>query len=207
MTDLVSSNLDATTLSAIIDGRHADPFAVLGPHEEGGAVIIRAFVPAATRMEVIDSGTGASVARMTRVAEPGFFEVELRAKAGLVRISSARTATTAAAWEFDDPYRFGAVLGDIDDYLIREGTHQRLWERLGAHVDGTSAGAGRFLCSLGAQRVAGRGGWRLQRLGRTPASDAQPSRYRRLGDFHAGRRRQVRSTSSRSRPPTVRCCR
>ncbi|NJO31972.1 MAG: 1,4-alpha-glucan branching enzyme, partial [Rhodospirillales bacterium] len=133
MTDMVSSGLDATTLSAIIDGRHSDPFAVLGPHEEGGAVIIRAFVPAASRMEVIDSGTGASVAHMTRIAEPGFFEVELRQKPVWFGYR-LRASNDGGSWEFDDPYRFGPVLGDIDDHLIREGTHQRLWERLGAHV-------------------------------------------------------------------------
>jgi 1,4-alpha-glucan branching enzyme len=132
MTDLVSSGLDATTLSAIIDGRHGDPFAVLGPHEEDGTVIIRAFVPGATRMEVIDSGTGAAVAAMRRVAESGFFEVELRQKPVWFGYR-LRASNGGGTWEFDDPYRFGPVLGDIDDYLIREGTHQRLWERLGAH--------------------------------------------------------------------------
>ena len=33
-----------------------------------------------------------------------------------------------------DPYRFPPVLGAMDDYLIGEGTHRRLWERLGAHA-------------------------------------------------------------------------
>jgi 1,4-alpha-glucan branching enzyme len=32
-------------------------------------------------------------------------------------------------------YRFGSpVLGEIDEYLIGEGTHRRLWTALGAHV-------------------------------------------------------------------------
>jgi 1,4-alpha-glucan branching enzyme len=132
MTDLVSSALDATTLAAIIDGRHSDPYAVLGPHEDDGTVIIRVFVPAASRMEVIDPVTGASIASMTRVAEPGFFEAELRQKPVWFGYR-LRASNDGGVWEFDDPYRFGPVLGDIDDYLIREGTHQRLWERLGAH--------------------------------------------------------------------------
>ena len=37
-------------------------------------------------------------------------------------------------WEFLDPYAFGPVLGPLDDYLLVEGTHQRLYERLGAHA-------------------------------------------------------------------------
>ncbi|MFQ5693048.1 MAG: 1,4-alpha-glucan branching enzyme, partial [Nitrospinota bacterium] len=39
----------------------------------------------------------------------------------------------------DDPYRFPPTLGDVDLHLFGEGTHRRLWERLGAHpcvIDG-----------------------------------------------------------------------
>jgi len=133
MTDLVSSTLDAATMSAIVDGRHGDPFAVLGPHEIGDAVIIRAFVPSATRLEVIDPETNAVVARLSRVAEPGFFEGEVP-KRPVWFSYRLRASNAGGTWEFDDPYRFGPVLGDLDDYLIREGTHQRLWERLGARI-------------------------------------------------------------------------
>jgi 1,4-alpha-glucan branching enzyme len=35
--------------------------------------------------------------------------------------------------EVDDPYRYGPVLGDFDLHLLAEGTHQRAFERLGAH--------------------------------------------------------------------------
>ena len=34
----------------------------------------------------------------------------------------------------DDPYAYGPVLGPIDDWLIGEGTHARLYDRLGAHA-------------------------------------------------------------------------
>ncbi|MCL4135938.1 UNVERIFIED_CONTAM: hypothetical protein GTU68_000947 [Idotea baltica] len=37
-------------------------------------------------------------------------------------------------WEAQDPYRFGPVLGEIDEYLIGEGAHQQLWKVLGAHL-------------------------------------------------------------------------
>ncbi|HET9932615.1 MAG TPA: 1,4-alpha-glucan branching protein GlgB, partial [Polyangiaceae bacterium] len=49
-----------------------------------------------------------------------------------------------ADWERDDPYRFLPTLGDIDQHLIREGTHRRLWEALGARArtaEGTSGTA------------------------------------------------------------------
>jgi len=54
-----------------------------------------------------------------KITEPGAYR--LRAKAG------------DSAWEFDDPYRFGPVMGELDEYLLGEGTHRRLWHVLGAH--------------------------------------------------------------------------
>ena len=34
----------------------------------------------------------------------------------------------------DDPYRWMPTVGELDEHLIREGRHERLWEVLGAHV-------------------------------------------------------------------------
>jgi 1,4-alpha-glucan branching enzyme len=48
----------------------------------------------------------------------------------------------ASAWNFDDPYRFGPVLGPMDDYLLVEGAHRRLFERLGAHLTVHEGAAG-----------------------------------------------------------------
>ncbi len=50
-------------------------------------------------------------------------------------------AEEGANWERDDPYRFPSTLSDFDLYLISEGTHQLLWESLGARprtVDGVA---------------------------------------------------------------------
>ncbi len=38
-----------------------------------------------------------------------------------------------ATWEAEDPYRFPPVLGALDVYLMAEGSHRRIFERLGAH--------------------------------------------------------------------------
>jgi len=37
------------------------------------------------------------------------------------------------SWELDDPYRFRPTLGEVDLHLIGEGTHERLYDVLGAH--------------------------------------------------------------------------
>ena len=37
-------------------------------------------------------------------------------------------------WEVQDPFRFPPVLGELDEYLLAEGKHSRLWHVLGAQV-------------------------------------------------------------------------
>ena len=61
-----------------------------------------------------------------------------------------------AEWEFDDAYRFGPVLGEMDEYLLGEGTHRRIWQVLGAHLishEGTS-GVHFAVWAPNAQRVS-----------------------------------------------------
>jgi 1,4-alpha-glucan branching enzyme len=119
-------------VQAILDARHGDPFAVLGAHAVEGGVAIRAFLPHAETLEA-RSPDGRLLAKLERRHDAGLFE-------GLVK--GRRTPpdyrlharNTHSAWEIDDPYRFDAVLGAMDDYLLVEGAHRRLWERLGAHV-------------------------------------------------------------------------
>ena len=114
---------------AVVEGRHGDPFAVLGPHLAGKEWRVTVFVPGATRLSLLPKGKGAKPVEMAEVL-PGLFvgslpkRVEYRLRAG----------NDHAEWEFDDAYRFGPVLGEMDEYLLGEGTHQRLWQVLGAHL-------------------------------------------------------------------------
>ncbi len=50
--------------------------------------------------------------------------------------------------ELEDPYRFPPILTDFDLYLLGEGTHQRLYDKLGAHpmtLDGVEGSASSLL--------------------------------------------------------------
>ena len=122
---------DQRDIDLIVAGRHDDPFAVLGPHRGGDDVSVRVFHPAAASVEVIDSA-GNVLAALERLHDAGFF-------AGPVGIDDVSTAyrlrflRDGAQWETDDPYRFPPLLADLDVHLITEGTHRRLYERLGAH--------------------------------------------------------------------------
>jgi len=116
---------------AIIEGQHGDPFAVLGLHEAGGAFHARAFIPDA---EFVSAFTldGEPVGELARRHDAGFFEGPVAvAKRQPLRFH-AHNAT--ADWWVTDAYSFGPVLGPMDDYFIAEGSHLRLFDKLGAHL-------------------------------------------------------------------------
>jgi 1,4-alpha-glucan branching enzyme len=133
MASAAKSRLTDATVRALVEARHGDPFAVLGPHEVAGGVVIRALVPGAERLEVIEEATGAVVGELRSRHEAGLFEGVL-ADRPVWFAYTLRASNPGGSWELHDPYRFPPLLGELDDYLIHEGTHGRLWERLGAHA-------------------------------------------------------------------------
>ncbi len=121
---------DAGEVARFLAARHADPFALLGPHAVAGGVVLRAFVPHA---ETLDAVRGEARQALARRDEAGFFEGLIEgARLPFAYALEARNA--GGAWRIEDPYRFGPALGPLDDHLLVEGTHRRLHERLGAHA-------------------------------------------------------------------------
>ena len=122
---------DADDVARIVAATHPDPFSILGLHQVAEGMVIRAFVPSVERLDALIEPVD-SVLALERRGESDFFE-------GLVPGAKDRFAYKLRAeekghkWEFLDPYAFGPVLGPLDDYLLVEGTHERLYERLGAH--------------------------------------------------------------------------
>ena len=134
-------------LEAIAAGTHADPFSVLGPHQTGKRWRLRTMQPQAQSVEVVrekrdsengQGGNGSVLAKMKRVHPAGVFECSLSSPPGDYRLRLFESGGTRI---IDDPYRFGSLLGDVDRYLMSEGTHRRLYEKLGAHaveIDGVT---------------------------------------------------------------------
>lgn len=116
-------------IAAIVEARHGDPFAVLGPHETPAGLVIRALVPGAETLAV-ETPEGTRVAALESVHPAGFFE-GLTPLAGPYRLAASNPE---AVWRFIDPYGFPPFLGPLDDHLLVEGAHQRLYERLGAQI-------------------------------------------------------------------------
>ena len=123
---------DPAAVAAIVAGRHGDPFAVLGMQARGDALSVRVFWPGAESVQVLEAESGRVAAQLERIHDDGFFAgpVEGRRSPFPYRL---RISGYGSTWEAEDPYRFPPVLGAMDVYLMAEGSHRRIYERLGAH--------------------------------------------------------------------------
>jgi len=118
-----------TEASAVIEGRHSDPFHYLGLHVEGGTPVVRVFLPDAEEVKVVDDEGHES--ELCRMHEAGLFAGRLSNGTRRYRV---RARFGERVVELEDPYRFPPVLSDLDLYLLGEGTHMHLYEKLGAHA-------------------------------------------------------------------------
>ncbi|HEY4193353.1 MAG TPA: 1,4-alpha-glucan branching enzyme, partial [Mesorhizobium sp.] len=121
----------ASDVAAIVAGTHGDPFAVLGVQQAGGAFVARCFVPGAQAVTACTLA-GKAVGELARTNDAGFFEGRISIRKRQPLRYHAKNA--GGDWWVADPYSFGPVLGPMDDYYIAEGSHLRLFDKLGAHL-------------------------------------------------------------------------
>ena len=113
----------------VLDGRHNDPFAVLGCHREGNGWQIRALLPGAAEAEVV---WGQSQLPMQRIPDTDFFACGVTSDAAPGY--QLRWRTAQGEWQQgEDPYRFGPTVGDLDLHLFGEGRHHHIYRVMGAH--------------------------------------------------------------------------
>ena len=137
--------------TAVIEGRHADPFRYLGPHVEKGRPVLRVFIPGAIGVAVLWPTGGES--QLTQIHPSGLYRGDREAKARRYRL---RVQFEGTFVEMDDPYRFPPQLSDYDLHLLAEGNHFRLYDKLGAHpieCDGV-AGVSFAVLAPNAKRVS-----------------------------------------------------
>ena len=124
-------------LLALQNGEHPDPYAVLGMHEVQGQVWVHAFLPDVERADLIDRSTDQRVGELLREPDTDVFSL------GLAPGKKPFDYRFDVLWKHEpagsplhplyDPCAFGLVLGEMDVWLLSEGTHQRPFECLGAH--------------------------------------------------------------------------
>jgi 1,4-alpha-glucan branching enzyme len=124
-------------IDALLAGRHADPFALLGPHPVSGGWVVRFFLPWAAEACILLKGV-AKVTDAVKLRPEGFFEVtwpstqDTAPAPGSYKIQG-RTHE-GEPFEIYDAYAFPYLLTEFDLHLMGEGRHYDTYEKLGAHV-------------------------------------------------------------------------
>lgn len=150
----MQGTLDAATQHALLAGRHADPFSVLGPHQAGAHTVVRVLAPdARTVMVELTGGQRTPLLPM----QPGLFEHTVPG----LRPGAPAAYRLCIEWERGvqhtaDPYAFGPVLDATQLEHCAAGGWRYLSDLLGAHaatVDGCT-GTRFALWAPNARRVA-----------------------------------------------------
>jgi len=128
---IIDRDSNAALLDALVMGRQTDPFALLGPHRVGRKRIVRTFQPHAHEVSLVDVA-GKRLAPMRRVHDGGIYSAFMPARKKRYRL---RIVTNdGQTYDIEDPYRFPPSLDDMDLYLLGEGSQQKIYAKLGAHV-------------------------------------------------------------------------
>jgi 1,4-alpha-glucan branching enzyme len=120
---------DQAAIQALLQGRHGDPFALLGRHTTAAGDVVRALLPGARAVQVL-ARDGTELATLAPVQADGLFEGLVPEAPYLLRIEWPGPVFQ----ETEDPYSFGLLLGELDIHLLAEGRHHELANCLGAHV-------------------------------------------------------------------------
>jgi len=123
------TGVDRTELDRLVGGAHHDPHAILGMHPGPDGVVVRSLRPGAEQVVVLVDGVGTT---LEKIHDGGVFAAVLPDLAAPVdyRLEVTYDGHPVIA---DDPYRWLPTLSEVDQHLIGEGRHEKLWEVLGAH--------------------------------------------------------------------------
>jgi len=136
----VRTTLELDTIGRLVEGRHENPFDLLGPHEvdDSGrrALAVRAFLPGSRQAWVVDPAHAGPERPMRRIHPAGVFEAicpcQDEDKPSRYMIRS--TDEDGKNQVMHDPYAFPQLLTDYDLHLLNEGTHWQCYEKLGAQL-------------------------------------------------------------------------
>ena len=149
-------------VDAIVGATHSNPFSFLGMHaeEEGKGLVVRAFIPGADGVEVIEASGGKRISKMRRLRKEGFFVSHIKGRDGRfpyrLRVQFGEDFIGGR-----DPYSFPPVFGEMDAHLIAEGTHLESYRKLGAHPITLDGAEGVYFAvwAPGASRISVVGGF------------------------------------------------
>jgi 1,4-alpha-glucan branching enzyme len=122
---------DTASLKALVEGRHDNPFALLGIHRERGRRIVRTLQPGAAKVQLINAA-GEVLGELEPEPFDGLFAGPMPSRIRHYRLRI--TWADGNVQDAEDPYRFPSALGEIDLYLLGEGSDKYVYRKLGAHT-------------------------------------------------------------------------
>ena len=131
--EVTTAMISAAELDSVVHAYHGNIFAVLGPHQmHNGNYAVRTFLPEASKVIVVDRENHSHIQVLNKIHPAGVFEGEasLRSRSQYkleVHYGDNKTIV-------EDTYRFPSDLSPTDVYLFGEGTHEKLYRWLGAHL-------------------------------------------------------------------------
>lgn len=135
-TESLLTGISREDIERLVRVEHHNPHSILGAHHyrrNGKAgVVVRAFHPEAIKAEVLIKRRKPIV--MEKCHPAGLFASFVVRRRLPLPYNIRFTFADGNHWVSDAPYRFLPTLGDVDVYLAAEGTHQRLYDKLGAHL-------------------------------------------------------------------------
>lgn len=114
----------------IINAEHKDPHHFLGQHQQDGQFYINAYKPSAKSVEVINRSTNQSMV-MDKIEEGGIYSLNVGAVA--IEYKLRIEEYSGYLWETYDAFSFDPIIQEMDIYLFKQGTHYRIYEKMGAH--------------------------------------------------------------------------
>ncbi len=137
--------IDKSAKEAILSGCHKNPHEVLGMHTAKERTLICAYIPNAVEIEVINPDNGTHE-KMEKYDERGFFVLSRKEPFTSYLYKFHVQDTTGHVFETYDPYSFWPTISDYDLYLFNQGSHHRIYEKLGAHLCETNGVNGVSFC-------------------------------------------------------------
>ena len=126
------SSIPAEDLKRLLALRHQDPHSILGAHPTARGVIVRAYRPAAEKVFLIVGDDPPREMRMR--PEPGLFEILVSERREVFPYQLRIHYPGGLIVTIRPPYSFPPTLGELDLYLWAEQRHERIWDKLGAHL-------------------------------------------------------------------------
>ncbi|MET0248733.1 MAG: 1,4-alpha-glucan branching protein GlgB [Sphingobium sp.] len=123
--------LSPQQVARLVEAREDDPFATLGLHEAGEGFTACLLMPGAAEVTA-HSLNGEAVGSLPILHGAGLFHGPVAVDARQPLRYHVRYPDGGDYWLID-PYAFGPVWGPMDDHYFAEGSHERLFDRMGAH--------------------------------------------------------------------------